>query len=113
MFGRGIPSKNPPDDNRSFTSLLLFQRVSVPMMISISISVAKLGACGHHSWIGCVAWRISFRNCQSRNLFRLQVALGFPDVLFLFCCKCLYCWPFEPKSHPSQKKHYSDHLQQV
>ncbi|KAI5663040.1 hypothetical protein M9H77_22363 [Catharanthus roseus] len=35
-----------------------------------SISVARLGASGYHNWIGCIAWRINFKNCQSRILFR-------------------------------------------
>ncbi|KAI5657461.1 hypothetical protein M9H77_26254 [Catharanthus roseus] len=39
-------------------------------MISINICVARLGANSYHNWIGCVAWRISFRNCQCRSLFR-------------------------------------------
>ncbi|KAI5664443.1 hypothetical protein M9H77_23766 [Catharanthus roseus] len=44
--------------------------VSVPMMISMRISVARLGASGHHSWIGCFGQRISLRNCQSQKALK-------------------------------------------
>ncbi|KAI5668509.1 hypothetical protein M9H77_18362 [Catharanthus roseus] len=40
-------------------------------MISSNISVARFGARGHHRWIGCFGWKISFKNCQRRSLFRL------------------------------------------
>ncbi|KAI5671481.1 hypothetical protein M9H77_11845 [Catharanthus roseus] len=39
-------------------------------MISISINIARLGARGHHNWIGCFERRISFKNCQIGSVLR-------------------------------------------
>ncbi|KAI5682490.1 hypothetical protein M9H77_03718 [Catharanthus roseus] len=56
-------------------------RVPIPMIISISISVARLGANGHHGRIRCLGKRISIRNYQSCSLFSKR-SIEMSSILF-------------------------------